>query len=253
MKRVKLFFLLAHLCWSLFALPFTTLHDSYLLAESLGKYADIDDSHNHIHSKEVLFWACEILENEKLQLSSDEILFIGRCALLHDLMDHKYTDFSDVVHRHLRQYHTQSDTERMMKVMSEMSYSKIVDKNGIVTMPLNADHVFHVVREADLLSSYNIARMIEFRLRNQTMTRSEIIRDVLSLYHERMAKLIERRLFVFPSSEKIATSLDMICKLRLPLLYDMDIYRHLDILRFVHYLSIQDLLVRLQNIAYRLP
>jgi len=223
------------------AFQYRSLLDSYRLAQRLGQSHKIDDSHNHRHSKEVLFWACAILRGEA-SFSERELLMIGNCCLLHDLIDHKYTNCTDDVASHLRLYHPDYEVERMLLIMNSMSYSKIVSPDGMVDMPLEHDRVFHVVREADLLSSYNIARMVEYRLHNFDMSDDEIRKDVCHLYRNRMATLVDMDLFATRSGRQIARSLDLLGRLRLPLLKNIDLHGNLDLLRVVNYLSIHDLI-----------
>jgi hypothetical protein len=160
------------------------------------------------------------------------------------------TDFSGVVRRHLGRTHPPPDVERMMTVMGSMSYSKIVRPNGTIAMPPPDDRIFHTVREADLLSSFNIARMIEFRINGNAgeMTDSDIRKEVAGLYMERMARLQERGLFTTRTGRLLATALDTIGRLRLFLLDHIDLHGNLDILRVVNHISIHDLIDRMEQL-----
>jgi HD superfamily phosphodiesterase len=227
---------------------FDSLYESYALVRCLSSKGKIDDSHNHLHAKEVFFWANILARKEKVR-DEQELLMIGRCALLHDMMDHKYTDFSEQVREHLECFHSIDDVDYMMDRMNAMSYHKIVRPDGFIVMPYaDTDRVFHIVREADLLSSFNLARMIEFRLSNKDMSDDEIRRDVKDVYSWRMATLCEKGLFTTRTGHRIAYSLDMICKLRLSLINHLDLHGDLDILRIVNYLSINSLVSELEQI-----
>lgn len=229
---------------------FDSLYDSYALTKILSLKGNIDDSHNHLHAKEVLFWANILVRKEKVR-DEQELLMIGRCALLHDMMDHKYTDFSDRVREHLECFHSIDDVDYMMDRMKAMSYHKIVRSDGFVVMPYpDTDRVFHIVREADLLSSFNIARMVEFRLRNKDLSDDEIRRDVLDVYSTRMGTLCEKGLFTTRTGNRIASSLDMICRFRLSFINHIDLYGNLDILRIVNYISIHDLVSELEHLSH---
>ena len=96
---------------------FEPLYTSYTLTKQLSKIGNIDNSHNYNHSKEVLFWSNEIIKRLSFQLSKKDLLIVGQCALLHDLVDPKYTDFSKEVETHLIQYHSTYDVNYMMKIM----------------------------------------------------------------------------------------------------------------------------------------
>lgn len=129
-----------------------------------------------------------------------------------------------------------------------MSYSKIVLPDGRIDMPMEEDRVFHIIREADLLSSYNIARMIEYRLHRSDMNDTEIRADVNQLYRQRMARLVERGLFTTRAGRTIARALDIVGSVRLPLVETIDLHGNLDILRIVNYVSIHDLTDVLEEI-----
>ena len=232
---------------------FEPLYTSYTLTKQLSKIGNIDNSHNYNHSKEVLFWSNEIIKRLSFQLSKKDLLIVGQCALLHDLVDPKYTDFSKEVETHLIQYHSTYDVNYMMKIMKTMSYSKIVSSDGIVKFPdwLTYSpfcHTFHITREADLLSSYNIARMIEYRQQIGDYTNDEIIKESFELYNDRMDKLISRRLFYFDTTIDLAKSLQQIGKLKLELLPFVNINNNLDILRIINYLSIHDLIEKFEQL-----
>jgi HD superfamily phosphodiesterase len=241
--------------------PNGALHDPDLKYKCVFDFANIDDSHNYKHSKEVLHWSIEIMERLPYLLSRHEITMIAECCILHDLMDSKYTDFSKEIRAHLLTKHSTRHTDVMMNIMNTMSYSKIVSSDThevcypdwITMSPFK--HAFHIVREADLLSSYNLARMVEFRLFNKTKyelySRNDIQKtirtEVRELYNERMGKLIERNLFIHPSTRKLAESLDEVSKIKLSLIDYVDLNHNLDILRHVNYLSLDNLVDRLNR------
>lgn len=236
------------------------LYASYNFAKQLSVAGHIDNSHNHEHSKEVLFWSIEIIERLPYQLSKLEADMVGQCSLLHDFMDSKYINFSNEIRTHLMSYYTKPHVDVMMDIMNTMSYSKIVSSDNEVCYPdwvsiSPFKNVFHITREADLLSSYNIARMIEFRIYNKNYrvplqpnqsSDESIIREVKELYNNRMDKLIERNLFVHKSTIPLAKSLAEISKLKLGLIDNFNLNRNFDILRIVNYLSIDNLVKRFQ-------
>lgn len=269
-------FFLIHFCCYCNGYTLPALKASYHLARELSARADIDGSHNHEHSKEVLYWSTQIIKRLPFALTTTELFMVAHCSILHDLMDSKYEDFSVDIRDHLRQIFPARETEVMMDVMGTMSYSKIFNSttqevcfpdwistlSPSVFMSPSYSTVFHITREADLMSSYNIARMIEYRLYNKryrlcrgrslhddTLTRMEkdecIVRDVTALYNDRMDRLIERRMFVHPTTEDLARSVSQVAKLKLELLSEYSVsffHDHLDILRIVNHLSIDRLI-----------
>jgi hypothetical protein len=109
--------------------------------------------------------------------------------------------------------------------------------------------IYHWIREADLLASYNIARMIEFRSRkliNSNSTDDEIeiewnewlsvVKDTQALYEKRIATLLEKNLFVHKESKEIAEHLSFVSDLKMKTLPRVD---NLDaVKRLKHFQSI---------------
>ena len=235
---------------------------SYKLTKELGIKAGVDRSHNHHHAMEVLFWACDIMRQNLDTLHHPrEIQMIAQCSLLHDTIDEKYTDFSPQVRNHLQEWYEEKETDMLMRIMKDMSYSKVME-HGFPHWCLEHDlswnytMIYHVVREADLLSSYNLARMIEYRKYNKKMmiknyTDTMIRKEMVDLYEIRMGKLIPNGLFVHPSSRERASQLDAIARLRLLLLPSLDITTssQLDILRNIDHLNIFTLILMLNDIS----
>lgn len=227
------------------------LYSSYKLVEKLSKVGGIDESHNEVHSKEVLFWTTKIIDQLSFKLNKDELLLVGQCALLHDLVDSKYTDFSVEVTEHLLQFHSSETVCNLLKILHTMSYSKIVSKNKI-SYPQwieSSDYVniYHIVREADLLASYNIARMIQYRKNKGNFTKKQIISEVKEIYNNRMKTLVERDLFYYKSTENLAQALNTVALLKLELLDTVNFNSNLDILKIVNYLSIHELISTYEN------
>ena len=232
---------------------FDPLYSSYQLNKELSWIGGIDDSHNHKHAKEVLFWAQEIIKNVPQRLYKRDLLMIGQCCLLHDLMDRKYTDFSDQVAEHLDRFHPIHETELMLKVMKTMSYSKTVFEDSVVfpewLQDSPFDNVYHITREADLLAAYNTARMIEFRrAKHGDLSFKEVQEEVMNLYDKRISKMISKGLFINPSSKEIAKHLHAVAEYKIKLVPNLNSFQNLDILRIVNHLSIYDLVREMDSI-----
>lgn len=230
-----------------------TLLSSYHLVRRLGRRIGIDDSHNHVHSKEVLHWATEILrrldKDDREELSRIGRLRIGHCAILHDLLDQKYDtalSVKDEVGLHLAQWFPDPQSQQMIDVMESISYSKTVrtgeDGNRSVEFPLWVrDHpewsqVYHIVREADLLAAYNLARMVEYRrCRFPDLSIDEIRADMRSLFDRRIRTMVDDGLFVHRPVADLAAVLNEIAVLRMEHVDDMDLEKdhHLQMLRII--------------------
>lgn len=219
---------------------------SYGLTRHLTTRGRVDDSHNHVHATEVLFWANEIMRAHPV--SRREADAAGHCALLHDLLDGKYEipGADGVVRHHLIDVigYSQETADDMMRVMTSISYHKTMlnDNNGPVFPDWLEDsswkNVFHITRDADLLASYNMARMIEFRRHFRPWLHPEEIADeVIELYDERMDTLLDRSAFHHEASRHIAGALERICRLRRGIVPTAVHLPSLDILRIINHLD----------------
>lgn len=219
-------------------IPCQCFLQSYHLVCDLSRKGNIDESHNEIHSKENLFWATELMKRSPKKWTSWEYDMIGHCSILHDMMDHKYTDYSEIVKDHLQQKFTEEETTDMMIIMKSMSYSKtMIDEKPVFPDWLNQsglENIYHTVREADLLSSYNLARIIYYsQNKHPEYSDRQLKQEVKELFYKRMDKLIDRGFFVSNESISLATSVHEVTKLKLFLVDHIDIQKNIDILKIV--------------------
>ena len=127
---------------------------------------NIDESHAVKHSMEVKRFAEQIYESEVAknpQLESQKNIIIGS-AILHDMCDHKYVSDEAAVIGEIREYmrdwFTDAEFDVVRSIISTMSYSKVM-KVGFPNLH-EYQTAYHIVREADLLASYDIDRCIIF-------------------------------------------------------------------------------------------
>jgi hypothetical protein len=94
--------------------------------------------------------------------------------------------------------------------------------------------IYHWIREADLLASYNIARMIEFRSRKLINSMDDdieiewhewlsVVKDTQALYEKRIATLLEKNLYVHKESKEIAEHLSFVSDLKIKTLPRVDL------------------------------
>lgn len=230
------------------------LRSSYDLVRAMT--GSVDESHNHRHSEEVLFWSNEIMRRrvDTKELSRWEIEMIGHCCILHDLLDQKYDlpGAEGAVATHLRRLgFTHEMTKIMIDIMTSMSYHKTVHRTGVSFPEWINDgywHVYHIVRESDLLASFNLSRMIEFGRHRRGITDPDILSDhAITMFLDRMDTLIEKGAFIL--STEIAQSLRLICRMRLPILRRAVRNDHPDILRIVNYLDIDELIQQQMSLS----
>jgi len=172
----------------------------------------IDDSHGLKHSMDVFKYSQRILKNEIVQkpFLQDQERVIYTSALLHDMCDNKYMDENEGLVR-IRTFITSDlqystvETEAICNIISTMSYSK-VKKNGFPDVN-EFQTAYHIVRESDLLTAYDIDRCIVFNMNRYDIDYIQSITDACNLYTVRMKKHIIDNLFTTKTGLSIAQKL----------------------------------------------
>ena len=90
-------------------------------------------------------------------------------------------------------------------IITSMSYSKV----KVHGYPELGDYqlAYHIVRESDLLTAYNIPRSIVYNMLNLETTYSDSMMPVNSLFKSRMLQHINNKLFITDRSKTLAESL----------------------------------------------
>ena len=182
---------------------------------------NIDDSHGLKHSMDVLNYSQKIFNNEKIlnnvvyDYPYEKIIYTS--AILHDMCDNKYMDDDDGLYnikKFLRNdlEYKETEIDVIGKIINTMSYSK-VKKYGFPDLK-EFQLPYHIVREADLLTAYDIDRCIVFNMNRFNVDYTQSINDACNLYDVRMRKHIEDNLFVTPSGLNIAKELESDANLR---------------------------------------
>jgi len=183
--------------------------NSYEWAKQRSHRLFIDDSHNHIHSREVFNHFLDMRSREPiLQERFPNYSEKFRCAalgcLLHDMMDKKYTDEEGAwrqIEDFLYSQKIDMSTISALEIfLSSMSYSKTVsNKEGKLYLHLPEKirqhplfDCFEMIRACDLISSYNLQRTILYNIKKfPEETPQEIYEYLKNLYSIRMGRLIE--------------------------------------------------------------
>lgn len=179
---------------------------------------NIDLSHNLHHSLQVKELAFTIAEKDHYNLDNRqrEVLYLS--CMLHDMCDAKYTplpqsilDVSNFLMKECRvSRHTH---DGVMKIITSMSYNKIIRPDGTVWFPRWLENkrykdlvkVFHITRESDLLTSYDLKRMVHYKNdRLGSIYSCDTYHDIIKTVGSRMNKLLERNLFLSPTATKVA-------------------------------------------------
>lgn len=209
-----------------------------------------DESHNHIHSQEVLYWSTRVIRALPAPISEREADIVFQTSLLHDFMDSKYPKHMTEIAQHWEELGYPIEIQEVIfDIMNTMSYSKVFyPDSGKVIFPQWLEQspyarAFHITREADLLASYNIARMIIYgRVKNPSWSNEVLCQSVHDLFEKRMRRLLENNLFYFESTTALALTLSKVAEIKLSLVTPRTCaMQNLDIFKIVHYLE-QELL-----------
>lgn len=167
----------------------------------------IDESHALKHSMEVFGLAKKIYESElvKNPYLEDQKEIIYMAAIGHDMCDKKYMDETVGVQRYktfLSENMKHDEIEIIGKIIETMSYSK-VKVNGY---PNLGDYqlAYHIVREADLLSAYDIDRCVIYGMFVEKLEYDKALERAIKLFESRVLTYISDNLFITQYSKKEA-------------------------------------------------
>ncbi len=154
---------------------------------------NIDDSHDLRHSLEALAWSEQLSRGHTLTPADSQIIHLS--CLLHDMCDKKYMDeemglerIRDFLKETLR---VEEDIiEAVVFIISTMSYSKVI-KYGYPDFKdrPELEYCYHVVRNSDLLCSYDPERCINYQIRCGG-SRKDGIKKMLELFDNRVLQLL---------------------------------------------------------------
>jgi len=136
-----------------------------------SKKYNIDESHGLSHSMNVLHFAHNIYEAEKINYpileSQSKIIYVS--SIIHDMCDKKYLDECEglkEINDFLEDKLTKEELDITKQIINTMSYSK-VKKQGFPELR-EYQMAYHVVREADLLAAYDFDRCMLYNIHMQT-------------------------------------------------------------------------------------
>lgn len=184
-----------------------------------SKQLGIDESHGLSHSMNVLNYAYQILNLKILKNSylKDYKKVIYSSAILHDMCDKKYMcekEGFERISNYFSNDFTNQEMNDMKKIITTMSYSTI-KKNGF---PINLNELYlpyHIVREADLLSSYDFDRCMIYNLyltidkknnknNSQPYFTNHLSNNLLETFND-ATKFFDRRVFMHNNDELFIT------------------------------------------------
>lgn len=186
----------------------------YVIDTSI-KY-NIDESHSLKHSMEVFDFSKKIYDKEIITYPflSNQKEIIYTAAIGHDMCDKKYMDEKEGIKKYqdyLSAFMTSNDLEIMGKIIGTMSYSK-VKSNGFPNLG-EYQMAYHIVREADLLSGYDIDRCIIYNMYKEKTDYYNSLLCAFNLFDNRVLKMIDDKLFTTEYGKKESLELHNKAKL----------------------------------------
>lgn len=203
--RVIIFFIFqTFVCFPVFSHGFNSkllLQKSIPIVKDHCRRYKIDESHNHIHSVEVANYCLSLIKSEKnLTNTEKKIALLG--SIFHDTIDSKYISSTIDKESMLRKLLLQviEDENNIINDVilfcELMSYSKTVSQNKDGSLVLNVpdkitfhphNRAYHLMRNADLLSSYNLKRCLLYHcFHEKTKDTTTLFLEMKKLYYRRM-------------------------------------------------------------------
>ena len=175
-----------------------------------SKLFNIDETHALKHSMDVYYFSNKIYESE---LANNTFLInhkkiIDTSAILHDMCDKKYMDEKiglTKISEYMKGKISDSELDISLKIISTMSYST-VKKNGF---PELGEHqlAYDIVREADLLASYDFDRCIMYQMYKNNDSYEDSFTNAKKVFENRVLKYNEDKLFKTDYSIKLSNKL----------------------------------------------
>ena len=168
---------------------------------------NIDESHALKHSMDVYYYSNRIymseLSKNKLLKKHKKIIYVS--AILHDMCDKKYMNEEiglQIIKYFMKDKLDQNELDIVIQIISTMSYST-VKKNGYPNLG-EYQLAYNIVREADLLASYDFDRCICYRMFKNNDSYSSAFENADNLFITRVLKYIDDNLFETECAKKIA-------------------------------------------------
>lgn len=163
------------------------------------KKYNIDESHSLKHSMDVFHFANKIYDSElhvhPNLLKQRNIIAVS--AIVHDMCDKKYMNEQEGIcemKEFMKDYVKAPELDVISNIISTMSYSK-VKLHGFPELH-EYQLAYHIVREADLLSAYDIDRCIIYGMMKEHLPYDVALIRALELFEGRVLKYRSDNLFV---------------------------------------------------------
>ena len=157
-----------------------------------SKIYSIDEYHALKHSMDVFHTTNKIYNSEvkKFPYLETHREIIYSAAILHDMCQEQGIDN---MKKYMSEFMTETDLDISSKIISSMSYST-VKKYGYPDLK-EYQLAYNIVREADLLTSYDVDRCIIYGMMVENLNYDESVKRAISLFDNRTLKYRSDNLF----------------------------------------------------------
>jgi HD superfamily phosphodiesterase len=157
----------------------------------------IDESHALGHSMNVLYYSQQIYNKEVLKTpmlrTQEQVIYSA--AMMHDLYDQKYPAPTIPSIRTVLQFKLKThDIEAVEQIVNTMSYSKI-KQHGYPKLG-KYQQAYHIVREADLLASYDFDRAMIYNMYHTTNDVFNTFKESKEFFENRVLKYEQQDIFL---------------------------------------------------------
>lgn len=162
------------------------------------KLFNIDESHAVKHSMDVFYFSNKIYDSElpnNPHLQNQKRI-IDTAAILHDMCDKKYVNEDIGIERIYNYMYGKLSIDELkasLDIMQTMSYST-TKKNGFPNLG-EYQLAYNIVREADLLASYDFERCMIYQMMKKNENYEKSFNDAKELFEVRMFKYNDDNLF----------------------------------------------------------
>jgi HD superfamily phosphodiesterase len=170
-----------------------------------SKKHNIDESHALKHSMDVFHYANKIVHSEfpNNRFLEQHADIISVSAIVHDMCDKKYVNEANGIiemDNFMKDYMNPHQLEMVTNIVSTMSYST-VKSNGYPNFEAY-QLAYHIVREADLLTAYDIDRCIIYGMMKENLSYTTAVKRALALFENRVLKYRADNLFITDYSKR---------------------------------------------------
>ena len=164
-----------------------------------SKKHNIDESHALKHSMDVFHYANKIVHAEfpNNRFLEQQVDIISVSAIVHDMCDKKYVNENAGIiemDNFMRNYMNSHQIDIVTSIVSTMSYSTVKSKGY---PDLGAYQLaYHIVREADLLSAYDIDRCVIYGMMKEKLSYKTSLQRAVELFEHRVLKYRTDNLFI---------------------------------------------------------